>query len=728
MTQEHSPRHPFPLDLQVADMLERDMQRGMFWLAAAVSLAGGLGFAAFFLAKGPRVVAWADVALVALTLVLAVYVRTGGRAERGLTLLAAGLTAVLTAKMWLQGGLYAPTLWWLLVLPWLVMLAGPVRAGAWLGAVVLGILALTYALQRADALPAAALSSAPRLHQMLSMGGALMLYGGFVGFSLKLRDDLQRELRYAMLELQCSRDEAWRASQVKAHFLSNMSHELRTPINGILGATELLRATPLDMRQQQIVSMQRQSLDSLMALVNDVLDYSRLDAGGVQLERVPLALRTAVFDALELYAGAAHEKGLELTCSQDPEVPETVLGDPTRLRQVLSHLVSNAVKFTHQGGVHVHVGMVAGDPVANRVRLRIEVHDTGIGVDVAQLPQLFGVFSQGDSSRARRAGGAGIGLALCRELAELMGGKVEATGAPGQGSCFTVEINCERTTELAEPAPPPLPEQHVFVVAGHHRLVLHFDAILRGTGVSYEIRAVAPSRADLRAAHERQVAAVLIDERLLGARAGERLEQIVREAGLPVLLMRALTRDSSQIALDGVFVLSKPVRPRALHEGLQWAAHVRQAQGAAQTATPVSRPSAAVLMAGRVLLVEDNPVNQVMTQAMLERLGLQVVVAGDGHEALQRYGEQSFDMVLMDVQMPGMDGLTATERLRELEQLNVRGRTPVVAVTGNPEPEIRDRGRAAGMDDFLGKPFTLEQLEMTLLRWCRQQGAAQQAD
>ena len=718
MTAEARLRHPLALDLRAAEQLERRMQLGMFWTAAAASLLGGLAFAVFFLLKGPRVVAWADAGLIVLTAAVAAYVRTAGRPDRGIVMLALGLTAVLTVKMWLQGGLAAPTLWWLLVLPWLVMLAGPIRTGVWLAVGVLAILGGTYLLQQADVLPAAAVSSAPRFHHVLSMAGALALYGGFVAFSLKLRSDLQRELRYAMVELQCSRDEAWAASQVKAHFLSNMSHELRTPINGILGATELLRATPLDARQQQLVSMQRQSLDSLMALVNDVLDFSRLDTGSLQLEHMPLTVRPLVFDALDLYAGAAHEKGLELTCSQSPDVPDTVLGDPTRLRQILSHLVSNAVKFTHEGGVHVHVSVVHGDPTAEQVRLRIEVHDTGIGVDVAQLPQLFGPFSQGDESGARHAGGAGIGLALCRELAELMDGHVGAEGVPGRGSCFTVEVNCGRSRERAEPALPSLPRLHVLAVADHHRLVMHLDALLMGSETTYEVKAVAPSRTELqKTARERRVAAVLLDERLLGARARERLEQIVREAGLPVLLMRALTRDSSQIALDGVFVLSKPVRPRALFEGLQWAAQTRGMQGDVVPAVSAPRASAAALMAGRVLLVEDNPVNQVMTQAMLERLGLQVVVAGDGHEALQRYDEQTFDMVLMDVQMPGMDGLTATEKLREIEHEKARARTPVVAVTGNPEPEIRDRGRQAGMDDFLGKPFTLEQLELMLLRW-----------
>ena len=262
----------------------------------------------------------------------------------------------------------------------------------------------------------------------------------------------------------------------------------------------------------------------------------------------------------------------------------------------------------------------------------------------------------------------------------------------------------------------------MLVVANYLRLVQHLQAQLRDLSVTCEVRAVPPTQSELHDARERGVDAVLLDERLLGAHGRDRLEQIVGEVGMPVLLLCGISSDSTLGAVDGVFVLYKPVRPRALQDGLRWAQQSRR-----QSALPVStsRPGRISTgsgdrhpgLAGRVLLVEDNPVNQVMTQAMLERLGLAVVVAGDGQEALKRYGEQTFDAVLMDVQMPGMDGVTVTERLRAFEQAQSRARTPVVAVTGNPEPEVRARGHEAGMDDFLGKPFTLQQLERVLVRW-----------
>ncbi|MCW7536579.1 ATP-binding protein [Aquabacterium sp. A7-Y] len=693
------------------------MQRRMFWLSAWLTAAGTGAFAVFFFLRGPLGLAWMELVMLALVAAVALHVARTGRADRGIAVLACALAVMLGSMMWLQGGLAAPTTWWLMVLPWLWMLAGSVRGGALLGVAVATVFLAAWAAQATGRLPPPLLSRSPHLQDLLSMAGALLLYGIFVVFSLRLRSDLQRELKLAMAELQRSRDEAWSASQVKASFLSNVSHELRTPINGILGATELLRATPLDTRQQQMVAMQRQSLDSLMALVNDVLDYTRLDGGSLRLEHVPLSLRAVVFDALDLWAGAAHEKGLELTCSQDADVPAALLGDPTRLRQILSHLVSNGVKFTHQGGVHVHIAVAAAPPedrLPGRVPLRIEVRDSGIGIEPIELPRLFDAFAQADPSGSRRAGGTGLGLALSRELAELMGGQIEAQSEPGQGSCFTLSVSLQPSSEQAEPALPELPEQQVLLVVDQHRLALHVDALLRGSAVRVELKAMPPSRLELLAARERGIGAVLLDERLLGARGRERLEQMVGEGGLPVLLLRSVSRDSSQIDLDGVFALAKPVRPRALYEALQWAAQARRGAGPA----PVGGGSpASAALTGRVLLVEDNPVNQVMTQAMLERLGLQVVIAGSGQEGLQRYAEQGFDVVLMDVQMPGMDGLTATRRLREFERDQGRPRTPVLAVTGNPEPEVRDRGRAAGMDDFLGKPFTLEQLEQMLSRW-----------
>jgi signal transduction histidine kinase/CheY-like chemotaxis protein len=710
---------PPPVVVLDPQQLEQRMGRRLFWFAVFASVLGALGLAAYLWWQGTPVLAAFLGGYAVVALACAAVVWRSGRIQRGIAALVVALTVTLVAMTWLLGGLGAPTVWWLVLLPLMWMLAGARQAGVVLAGVVLGVLALTPWAIRTLGLPD--LSPLEPAERVLNGGvwaaAALALFGAFVVYALKLRRELQRELGLALRELQRSRDEVLAASQVKARFLANMSHEVRTPINGILGAIELLRATALDARQQQIVALQRQSLDTLMALVNDVLDYTKLEAGRMELEPVEVDLRELAFDALELHAAAAHEKGLEMTLGMSPEVPALVRVDPTRLRQILGHLVSNAVRYTARGGVHVQIAVAPEGLSEGRARLCLEVHDTGIGVKPEQLPRLFEAFSRSDESTTRAPGGTGLGLAICRELAQLMGGTVSARSSSDKGSTFVLELTLDHIDQPPAGLPPGVP-LHVLVVANYLRLVQHLEAGLREFGVSYEVKPVPPTQAELLLLRDRGVNAILLDEKLLGARGHDRLEQMAREAGLPVLLMRGVSSDTTMGMLDGVFVLSKPVRPHALHDGLRWALHARRHSGRAALGPPVapSPASERLAMTGRVLLVDDNPVNQVMTQAMLERLGLAVVVAGDGQEALRRFAEQTFDVVLMDVQMPVMDGLTATEKLRAMEHQSGRSRTPVVAVTGNPEPEVRQRGQAVGMDDFLGKPFTLDQLQRTLLR------------
>lgn len=699
--------------------LTRRMQARLFWLSATMAALGAIGYGLFFLLEGPRVFVLVEVALLALVGALAMWVRRTGRADRGLAVIMGAVALLLAGLMWLQGGLGAPTTWWLMVLPFIWMLVGTVRGGLILGGAVLLLFMLTpVVLPRLGWPNLMADVQDPALHHAASMTGALVLYGVFVAFSLRLRHELEDELVRALREVRASRDEAWAASQVKARFLATMSHEIRTPINGILGATELLRTTPLDGRQQQVVGLQRQSLDSLMALVNDVLDYSRLDAGRLELEDLTVDLQAVVFDALELSAAAAHERALELTCTIGDGVPALIRSDPARLRQALAHLVSTLVRVTPAGGVHVQVEAVPGrSTTTDGLALNITVQDTGAGVPEPELGGLLDAFATDDANAAHPPGGPGLRLAICREIVALMGGRISVTRRAQGGVAFAIHLPvCEAADPVAPPAHATPLGTRVVLVASYHPLVTHVRRILQSLGVACEVKPVLPTLAELGQAGAQGVSAVLIDERMLGAHGGRaRLEQVSREAGLPVLLMCGMTSDSTFATLDGVFVLYKPVRPRSLVDGLIWAEHARPTDRHASARVVVERPVSS--FAGRVLLVEDNPVNQVMTQAMLERLGLSVVIAGDGHEALARYGEQTFDMVLMDVQMPGMDGLAATERLRSLEAAAARQRTPVVAVTGNPEPDMRARGQAAGMDDFLGKPFTLEQLEHMLLRW-----------
>ncbi|WP_245558319.1 ATP-binding protein [Caldimonas manganoxidans] len=699
--------------------LEARMRERLFWFTVALSQAGALGLCAYFWwSQRPGLVAVAAL-YVAATLGVSAYAVRTGRIRRSIAVLMVVLAVALTALTWLMGGWTAPSLWWLVLLPMMWMLTGARREGLMLGGVILGVLVLTPWAVEGLGLPD--LSPTPPAQRALDAGAwaaaALVLFGCFVLYALGLRRGLRRELTLALRELRRSRDEALAASQVKARFLANMSHEVRTPINGILGAIELLRGTPLDARQQQIVALQRQSLDTLMALVNDVLDYTKIEAGRMELEPVDTDLRELVFDALELHAALAHEKGLELTLGWASEVPPVVRVDPTRLRQVLGHLVSNAVRYTSRGGVHIQVGVEPEGLTQGQARLRIEVQDTGVGIAPELLPRLFEAFPRSEEAAARGPAGSGLGLAICRELVQLMGGRISVRSELHKGSVFTLELTLDHVEQPHAGLPPGVPLR-VLVVANYLRLVQHVEAGLREFGVSYDIKPVPPTQTELLALRDQGVNAILLDEKLLGARGHDRLEQMAREVGLPVLLMRGVSSDTTMGMLDGVFVLSKPVRPHALYDGLRWALHARRQSERATPAGAHAAPAAELsALAGRVLLVDDNPVNQVMTQALLERLGLAVVVAGDGREALHRFAEQTFDFVLMDVQMPGMDGLTATQKLREIEGRLGRARTPVIAVTGNPEPEIRQRGQAVGMDDFLGKPFTLEQLQRMLLRW-----------
>lgn len=697
--------------------LVRRMQGQLFWLAVLLGVAGATGYGVFFAMQGPRSLIWLEAGLILLIAGLGVWVRRTGRSDVGLGVIVVAVAVMLTAMMWLQGGIGAPTTWWLMVLPFVWMLSGALRAGLLLGLATI-VMFLATPLVLAWLQPPDLLLGAgdPAVHHAASMTGALVVYGLVVAFALKLRKDLEARLMQALREVQASRDEAWTASQVKARFLATMSHEIRTPINGILGATELLRTTPLDARQQQVVGMQRQSLDSLMALVNDVLDYTRLESGKTHVDEAAADLRAMVVDVLELSAVQAHERGLELTCTVADAVPARVLTDPARLRQVLARLVAQAVRWTHQGGVHVQVDLSA--PAADGAQmLALAVLDTGPGLPADALLSPAEALAHRDDGAPSDAGGVGLGLAICREVVHLMGGQITAGNRPDGGTCFEVMLPLKPAPHTPRSVAGGVPPgARVVLVASYHPLVLHVQHHLAGLGVDCEVRAVLPTLAELEQAGQHETLAVVVDERMLGGPGGRSwLERIGREAGLPVLLMCSMTSDSTFATRDGVFVLYKPVRMRSLADGLAWAAHAQPAR--AQAAARDLSPRPAAVLAGRVLLVEDNPVNQVMTQAMLERLGLAVVVAGDGREALERYGEQTFDMVLMDVQMPGMDGLTATRELRALEARAARPRTPVVAVTGNPEPEMRLRGQVAGMDDFLGKPFTLEQLEHMLLRW-----------
>ncbi len=515
-----------------------------------------------------------------------------------------------------------------------------------------------------------------------------------------------------------AKEAAESANRAKSEFLANMSHEIRTPMNGILGMLSLLAETPLSTEQREYAEVARKSGDVLLGLLNDILDFSKIEARRLRLESIDLDPRAIVEETVELFAERAHARGLVMASVVAAEVPGRLRGDPMRLRQVLTNLIGNAVKFTQHGGVTVRCARAGED--AGGVRLRLTVADTGIGIPVDAQAGVFNLFSQGDTSTTRRYGGTGLGLAICKELVTRMGGGIGVESAPGQGSTFWFTVTLKATAgEGARPGAA-LAGRRVLVVApqGPHRegLVEH----LRLLEVAHEC--VTDTRAALRHLREPGTGgaweAAILDGS--GAEREEALELAgaLRNdpalAGLPLLLMIPLGQWGGGAAGRSAGIdtyLSKPLRFAQLVERLG-----AVLAGAAPAGEPVERTVPALPGAGaHVLVAEDNPVNQKVALGMLKKLGCWADTACNGREALRALESGPYDLVLMDCQMPEMDGFEATAEIRRREA-GVR-HTPVVAMTAYTLKGDRDRCITAGMDDYLAKPVGLDALRVVLRRW-----------
>ncbi len=400
-----------------------------------------------------------------------------------------------------------------------------------------------------------------------------------------LNTDLKDEIDYAKRiegELKQARDRAEKMSQAKGEFLANMSHEIRTPMNGVIGTLQLLEGTTLDASQREYVHVAHKSADALLAILNDILDLSKIEAGKLSLEDIPFDLRELVQELVVLHSLKAEQKGIELNSEINEQVPDVIVGDPTRVRQILVNLITNALKFTSEGEVSITINIK--EKTEDKVLLRIEVSDTGVGIPLDKQQKLFSAFTQADGSTTRKYGGTGLGLAIVRQLVEMMNGELGIDSDAGKGARFWFEI--------------PM-------------------------GISQE----------------------------------------------PLM-------------------------------------------------TPVSKPQTEnKQLEGCVLLVEDNPVNEMVARKMLEKLGLDSITATNGQQALDLLESEPVDVVLMDCQMPEMDGFEATRHLREREKLADAAALPVIAMTANVMEGDRERCLQAGMDDYLGKPVRMDELESTLRRW-----------
>jgi signal transduction histidine kinase/CheY-like chemotaxis protein len=553
------------------------------------------------------------------------------------------------------------------------------------------------------------------------MGAAEIKNGAVTRLSGALQDITKsREAEEARI---AAKDAEAAAIRAKGNFLANMSHEIRTPMNGVIGMTELLLDTTLNSSQREFAETIRTSATSLLGIINDILDYSKIEAGKLEIERVPIHVRDCVEDVGMAMAVHAAAKELELIVNVDPGVPDRVLGDSTRLRQVLSNLIGNAIKFTQRGEVVVEVFPLALQN--GRALLSFEVRDTGIGMPDEIVARLFEPFVQADDSNTRNYGGMGLGLAIVRRLVNIMGGKIDVSSRPGGGSVFTFSLPFDAIYDAADPV-----STSRVITRGKRVLVMDDNPTNRRVlcgqlqPVGFEVVAASTAAETIKTMREAQQAGypfdiVIADDEMPdsdGVEFATRVKSAPTLAVTPLILLTSLDRHGnvSNLARAGYAAyMTKPVRGTELRACIE---RVLERELDAQTGRHqglVTRSSLAADQGmgqykGKVLVVEDNVVNQQVAKRFLQRLGCEVVVVENGQRGVDEYFRDQFALVLMDVQMPVMDGLAATRTIRSRELAGQH--VPIIALTASAMTDEVERCTAAGMDAVLAKPLELPRL------------------
>jgi PAS domain S-box-containing protein len=537
----------------------------------------------------------------------------------------------------------------------------------------------------------------------------------FIGglFALAIANERVRE------KLHLAKKKAEEMAQAKSDFLANMSHEIRTPMNGVIGMLELLKEEGLAEKPQSYVDIAYGSANMLLNVINDILDISKIESGKLHIEKIDFDLRKSVEDIVDLLSKQAFQKNIELSCFIPPEIQTSLKGDVMRLQQVLNNLLSNAIKFTHQGDVSIKISML--EKSANQIRLRFEVKDTGIGIPKNKHQLLFQDFTQADSSTSRKYGGTGLGLAICKKLVEMMGGKIGLSSQVGKGSTFWFELPFE-TVENTEQRYFSLQGRRVLVIDDNQTNCLILQKYLENWDaevITEIIPEIGLYRLQEAWEQNRPFDVLLLDMQMPDVSGDEVAKNIrgnPKYEALKIIVLSSITLNRKLPNQSGIdLMINKPIRQAMLKDSLVTVLGMHGTNDSKHRSAQYNNNS----LKGKVLFVDDNEVNQQLGQVMLKKLGLEFDTAKNGKEALQKNNNNQYDLILMDCQMPIMDGYEATRQIRQLEKSTVGQRIPIVALTANAMSGDKEKCLAAGMDDYLSKPYTIKDLSAVIAQWIK---------